>query len=160
MGIFRRSKSFTNFSDNSGFTLIELMIVIAIIGTLAGIAIPNYIGYRNRAIMVRCISEIKLIEKGLILYNIQNYAFPDSLNDIGLGNLRDPWNRPYEYLRYDGPKTKKLRKDRSLHPVNTDFDLYSRGPDGKTAAPFTAEESQDDIVRANNGQYLGPVSGY
>ncbi len=45
-------------------------------------------------------------------------------------------------------------------PVNTDYDLYSMGKDGKSTSPFTAKASQDDIVRANNGGFLGLVSDY
>jgi general secretion pathway protein G len=53
-----------------------------------------------------------------------------------------------------------VRKDRNTHPINTDFDLYSKGRDGKTNYPLTAEASQDDIIRANNGGYLGLASHY
>ena len=49
------------------------------------------------------------------------------------------------------------RKDHSLVPVNSDYDLYSMGPDGDSQAPFTAQASRDDIVRASNGGYIGPV---
>jgi len=45
-------------------------------------------------------------------------------------------------------------------PVNTDFDLYSMGKDGKSRAPFTAKASHDDIVRANDGKFIGLVSEY
>ena len=53
-----------------------------------------------------------------------------------------------------------MRTDKSLVPVNSDFDLYSMGKDGISKAPFTAKESRDDIVRARNGNFYGPVSGY
>jgi len=150
----------TKYNAQLGFTLIELMIVIAIVGTLAGIAMPNYIGYRDRAMVARCISDIANIEKELLLYYIDHDTFPISLNAIGLGNLRDPWDRPYEYSPTEGTAKGKLRKDHFLVPVNTDFDLYSKGKDGKSVSPFTAKASRDDIVRANNGQYIGPVSDY
>lgn len=53
-----------------------------------------------------------------------------------------------------------LRKDHALVPVNTDFDLYSKGKDGKSQSPFTAKASKDDIVRANNGGFFGLVANY
>ena len=146
-----------------GFTLIEIMIAIAIVGTLAAIAIPNYIGYKNRALIVEAMEEMRRIEGAITVYMAENGEFPDSLNDVGLGNLKDPWGNPYEYLRIDGGGLKgkgKLRKNRSLVPVNSDYDLYSKGKDGKSQTPFTAKSSQDDIVRANDGGFLGLVSDY
>jgi general secretion pathway protein G len=40
------------------------------------------------------------------------------------------------------------------------FDLYSMGPDGDSKAAFTARASRDDIVRASNGSFIGPVSEF
>ena len=53
-----------------------------------------------------------------------------------------------------------MRKDHNLVPVNSDFDLYSMGKDEATNSTFTAKVSEDDIVRANNGGYVGLVSEY
>ncbi|HNS56268.1 MAG TPA: hypothetical protein PKO34_04360, partial [Smithellaceae bacterium] len=52
------------------------------------------------------------------------------------------------------------RKDRFLVPVNSDFDLYSMGPDGVSTLALTAKNSRDDIIRANDGAYIGTAAGY
>ena len=69
----------------------------------------------------------------------------------------DPWGRPYVFLNIiDGnPNISSVRKDGSLNPLNTDYDLYSLGKDGDSKAPLNAGESRDDIVRANDGAYIG-----
>ena len=54
----------------------------------------------------------------------------------------------------------QLRKDKNLVPINTDYDLYSKGPDGKSVTPLTANSSRDDIIRANNGAYVGEAEDY
>jgi general secretion pathway protein G len=54
----------------------------------------------------------------------------------------------------------QARKDRNLVPINSDYDLYSVGPDGRSVPPLTAHHSQDDIVRARNGAYIGPASEF
>ena len=139
-------------------------MVVAIIGTLSAIAVPFMTGYLQKARNTRVIADLKTIEKEIFMFQAETGIFPDSLADIGLDTLADPWGRPYEYLKIQGaakPGVKgKARKDHFLVPVNTDFDLYSRGPDGKSVAPFTAKASRDDIVRANNGQYMGVASEY
>ncbi len=153
-------------TQNRGLTLIELMIVIAIIGTLAAIAVPTFTGYREKAQRTEAILELGVIEKEVLGYYIMNDFFPETLADIGMDTLMDPWNRPYQYLRIEQPddgkkgNPGKARKDHFMVPVNTDFDLYSMGQDGKSVAPFTAKASQDDIVRANNGGYHGLASEY
>jgi general secretion pathway protein G len=53
-----------------------------------------------------------------------------------------------------------LRKDGKLNPLNTDYDLYSVGADGLSAGPLTAMQSRDDIVRANNGAFVGLGEDY
>ena len=154
---------FTRQLNKSGFTLIEIMIVIAIIGLLAGIAIPNYIGYREKAQIANAISEIKILESEIASFFIDNERLPNSLDELGIGTPTDPWGNPYQYLRIDGGDIKgkgKMRKDHFMVPVNSDYDLYSMGKDGKSVSPFTAKASRDDIVRANNGSFVGPVSNF
>lgn len=150
-----------------GFTLIELMIAIALIGTLAGIAVPIYFSSMDRARVSRTKHEIRAIEKEIMYFVMQNNRFPNDLSEIGFRGIIYPYGNPYQYLPVIVSKKTgnienkgKARKDHNLVPVNTDFDLYSMGKDGKTVAPFTAKESRDDIVRANNGHFVGLVSEY
>jgi len=143
-----------------GFTLIEAMIVVAIIGILAAIAIPSMFHYIHMARVTKTIGDLKTIETALFDFNISNGRFPEDLHAVGYGNLTDSWGNPYAYTRVAGTPIGKLRKDKFLVPVNTDFDLYSMGRDGASVSPFTAAPSRDDIVRTNNGGYFGLVSMY
>lgn len=155
----------------AGFTLLELMIAIAILGTLAGIAAPFFSAYVDRAKVARAIVEIRMLEKEILFFYDENGRLPTNLGEIGLGGIKDPYGNPYQYLPAP-PEEKgkgkagnagiaaKMRKDHNLVPVNTDFDLYSMGKDGESKAPFTAKASRDDIARANNGQFIGLVSAY
>ena len=131
------------------FTLVELMIVVAIMGTLAAIAIPTAATYIERANYVRALAEIRTIEMDIIDFQIDHNFLPDTLAALGRGLILDPWGNPYQYLNIAAGKNPKgkFRKDRFLVPVNSDYDLYSMGKDGKTSTPFTAKASHDDIVR-------------
>ena len=90
-------------NKTNGYTLIEIMIVIAIIGTLAAIATPNYFRYHQKAMVTKVISDIKRIEKEIMFFQMDNVDLPVSLAEIGLGSLLDPWGNPYVYLR-PGPR--------------------------------------------------------
>lgn len=136
------------------------MVAVAIIGILAVIAIPNFLEYRDKAVISRAVSDIRYIEDRVWEYVVEYDALPLTLADLGLGAFEDPWGSPYEYWPITGDKHQKVRKDRNTHPINTDFDLYSKGKDGKTNFPLTAHASQDDVIRANNGAYVGLASNY
>jgi general secretion pathway protein G len=145
-----------------GFTLIELMVTLAIIGLLAAIAIPTYAEFTFRARVARAISELDMLQIEIHGYYLGTETYPDNLADLGRGGFLDPWGNAYRYLKIEGAGggLGGLRKDRSLVPVNSDFDLYSIGKDGQTSPAFTAANSQDDVVRANNGTFLGLVKNY
>lgn len=143
-------------------TLIEAMSVIAVIGILSAISIPSYIKYREKGRIAVAVTEIILLDKELKNYQIDKGDYPESLGEIPMGIQKDPWGNDYQYLKIAGNNKgqEKMRKDRNLVPVNSDFDLFSKGKDGQSQSPFTAKASQDDIVRANNGRYVGLVSNY
>jgi general secretion pathway protein G len=149
-----------------GLTILELIIVVAIIGTLTSIAIPSYSTYKEKARVAAAIAEIRIIENEINSYFVDHHDYPQSLSDITSIVFNDPWGNPYQYLKIAGVDHKgkggadKRRKDHFLVPVNSDYDLYSKGRDGASNAPFTAKMSRDDIVRANDGQFVGLASEY
>ena len=144
-----------------GFTILELLTVIAIVGALSAIAIPAYTNYIEKAKETRAIADILTLEKDIEAYEIINETLPDSLDDVGRGSFEDPWGNPYRYLNFTKTQgTGKMRKDRFMVPINTFYDLYSMGKDGKSSSPLTARSSYDDIIRANDGGYIGPAYSY
>lgn len=103
----------------AGFTLIEIMVVIVILGILGALVIPNIIGRTGEARVTAAKSDIKAIANALNLYKLDNFSFPST--DQGLQALveqptgfpepknwnpegyldklpRDPWGNPYEYI--------------------------------------------------------------
>jgi len=128
-------------NKSSGFTLLEVMVVVVIIAIMAAAIGPSLLGNIEKASISRAGTDIKSITSMLELYKAENYAYPTT--DQGLEALVnspsgdpapknwrqyikktpiDPWENPYKYL---SPGS------------NGDFDLYSLGPDGV--------QSEDDI---------------
>jgi general secretion pathway protein G len=146
------------------FTMVELLIAIAIVATLSAIAVPSYTHYIDNARNTTAMADIREIESGMVRFRAERGRLPDSLAEAGVSIQLDPWGRPYEYLRIQGGDEDEIqhhgRKDHGTHPINTDFDLYSMGKDGDSGQPLTAHASWDDIVRANNGAFVGLASDY
>ena len=97
-------------------------------------------------------------------FQAERGRLPNTLAEAGVSTLLDPWGRPYKYSVIEG-LTKhdlhgKCRRDRFVKPLNTDFDLYSMGKDGKSKPNSTDKDSHDDIIRANNGTFVGLASEY
>jgi general secretion pathway protein G len=137
------------------------LIVLAIIVTLSAIAIPNLLSAIYIAKVARAVGDINAIETDIVGYESANGQFPDDLSQIGDDVILDPWKNPYQYLNHTNLKGNgKARKDRFLVPLNSDYDLYSMGADGQSVAPITSSKSQDDIIRASNGAYVGLASQF
>lgn len=143
------------------FTLVELIIVIAIVAVLGAITVPAYQGYVAKVREKTVILDMQSIAQEVFMFNVDNRRYPDKLVEIGYAGLKDPWGNPYQYFNITTAKgVGKLRKDHNNVPINTDFDLYSMGPDGKSVSPLTAKSSRDDIIRANDGDFFGKASDY
>ncbi len=65
------------------------------------------------------------------------------------------------YLRFFGINgTASFRKNQNMVPINSDYDLYSKGKDGRSQKPIVSNVSQDDIIRARNGRFVGLASDF
>lgn len=143
-----------------GFTLIETMMMVAVLGVLVGIAMPLYQAYRDRVRSRMAAQEISAMAGVVQRFELDRRALPASLDLIGLGGKLDPWGRPYVYYNVEANGRGGARKDRRLNPLNTDFDLYSRGPDGKTKPQVSQKDSLDDLIRASNGRFVGIAADF
>ena len=120
---------------NRGFTLIEVMVVVVILGILAAIVVPRIMSRPDEARMVKAQQDIRAIAAALDLYRLDNFKYPTT--DQGLEALVerpvdlaqgakwrqggylaklpiDPWGNPYQYL---------------IPGQQAEFDLYSLGAD-------------------------------
>lgn len=144
-----------------GFTLIELMLVVAVGTVLVMVAIPMYEGYLMRSRMAEAVADMTRLDTAIEHYRINHDELPDALSDVVSPIPKDPWGNEFVYLRLDPPsRGSHPRKDHNLVPINSDFDLYSKGEDGRSTGPLTAKHSRDDLIRANNGAYFGAASDY
>jgi len=140
-----------------GFTLVELLVISAILGLIMTIAIPSYTKFIGTVRLSKAVSEIATFERDIVAYQVDKNALPDSLNDIGRDALLDPWGRPYVYLKIVAPFT---ARNNALEDLNTDFDCYSKGVDGLTARLTNDAVSADDVVRGGDGAYYGLASSF
>jgi general secretion pathway protein G len=123
-----------------GFTLVEILLAIGLVGGLAALAFSNYQAYVERARVYQAVTDIAAIFTGIQLYFQDAREYPASLAIIGAGAQLDPWGRPYEYLNLTTRNGNGgARRDKKLNPLNSDFDLYSRGKDGLTRLPHYAK---------------------
>ncbi len=139
---------------NQGFTLVEAMIVLAIVGVLASIAIPAYQDYKERARVYQAVTDMASMSVSIEHYYQENRFYPDTLTEVNLAGKIDPWGEPYRYLNLMKNGNGGARRDRNLNPLNSDFDLYSKGKDNDTRLPVSHQTSEDDILRARDGKFM------
>ena len=119
-----------------GFTLIEIIVVVVIIGILATFVAPKFMGKTDTARITKAKSDILSLESALDLYKLDNYAYPNT--DQGLDALINrPTSDPVPTNWQEGGYIKKLQKDPwqrdylYLSPgEHGEIDIYSLGADG------------------------------
>jgi general secretion pathway protein G len=148
------------YARTAGFTLVELLLALVILGVLVAIAVPSYSKYRDRAMIAQAVNDIAGMNVQLQQYLTENHHVAPDLSAIGASGKLDPWGRPYVYTDIETAGVGGARKDKNLVPINTEFDLYSVGKDGASALPITASQSRDDVILANDGKYIGLASDY
>jgi general secretion pathway protein G len=128
-----------NKKNEAGFTLIELMVVVVIIGILAGLIVPRIMGSDDKAREAKAKMQIESLETALKLYKLDNGAYPTTEQGLkalveapAAGNLAKNW-RPGGYLEKGKvPKDPWGNEFIYVSPgSHGDFDLSSLGADGE-----------------------------
>jgi general secretion pathway protein G len=143
--------------EQQGFTLLELMVAVVLVGILTVTAVSVYSGAVQKARIAGAVGDIGEIHIAIQKFLLtENRGYPANLAELDLDNVIDPWGNPYQYLVVDGLNNNgAVRKDENLVPVNRGYDVYSMGKDGVTATPFTSTLGRDDVVLAADGGYFG-----
>ena len=149
-----------------GVTLVELLVVVAVLATLTGLGIAGYSSYRDTSRINTSKQDIVEIAAVIDRYKLATGNWPQSLNDINQQHRKDPWGNDYVYapipsligiITVGGTN---IRQDANQRPINTFYDLYSKGKDGATQSNISAMVSKDDVLRARDGEFIGLASDY
>tara|TARA_R110002050_G_scaffold185418_2_gene319444 strand:- start:6656 stop:7087 length:432 start_codon:yes stop_codon:yes gene_type:complete len=127
-----------------GFTLLEVMVVIVILGILASMVVPNLMGNKDKADQQKAVSDIVALENALDMYKLDNSIYPTT--EQGLDALvQKPSSSPEPRNFREGGYVKRLPQD----PWRNDYLLLSPGENGKidifSAGPDGQPGSEDDI---------------
>ena len=121
----------------SGFTLLEVMVVIVILGILASLVVPNLLGSKEQADQQKAVTDISALEQALDMYKLDNSVYPTT--DQGLEALvSKPGSSPEPRNYRDGGYIKRLPKDawgneyQYLSPGdNGTVDIFTLGADAQ-----------------------------
>jgi len=136
------------------------MAALAVFGLVAAIALPSFAAIIERQKVGQAGRDMADIAMLIERYRTLRFSLPETLADLGPNaNIpKDPWGRDYQFLNFKSPApgvNGRIRKDHNLHPLNSEFDLYSLGKDGDSRAPLTARASRDDVIWARDGAFVG-----
>jgi general secretion pathway protein G len=131
-----------------GFTILEVMVVIVIIGLMGAVVVPNLMGSQDTAKLQKAVSDVANLETSLDLYKSQNYNYPTT--EQGLDALINETDiEPIPRRFPEGGYVKRLPNDpwgneyQLLNPGdNGNMDIFSMGPDGEAG-------TEDDIGNWN-----------
>lgn len=131
-----------------GFTLLEVMVVIVILGILASMVVPNLMGNKDKADQQKTISDIVALENALDMYKLDNAVYPSTEQGLdALVNAPSISPEPRNYR--DGGYLKRLPQD----PWRNDYLLLSPGENGKidifSMGPDAQPGTEDDIGNWN-----------
>lgn len=146
-----------------GFTFLEIVVVIIIAALIVGSAFPAYMYLIDSARNRKAIQDIRDMAEDIDRFWRLNKRYPTDLAEIFDQTPQDPWGVNYQYLSiWDAPNPGSLpiRTDVNLERLNSDYDLYSMGSDTVSLTAITEPISRDDIVRAENGDFIGLVIDY
>ena len=129
-------------ASESGFTLVEIMVVIVILGLLATMVARNVMGASDEARETKAKSDVTMIASAVRSYYAKNGTLPETLEELaekdekGRSELEDlpldPWDTAYEMLPGDNPR---------------DFEVISCGPDKQ---PETEDDISNKVDREDN----------
>ncbi|MGL4206662.1 MAG: type II secretion system major pseudopilin GspG [Aeromonadaceae bacterium] len=115
-----------NKQRQRGFTLLEIMVVIVILGVLASMVVPNLMGNKEKADRQKAVSDIVALENALGMYKLDNSVYPTT--EQGLEALvTKPQSQPEPRNYAEDGYIKRLPKD----PWGNDYQLVSPGEHGK-----------------------------
>lgn len=157
-----RVSSLAETARSGGFTVVELVIALALIGILSTVAVKSSVKASDTMKNQATIAQILEVQTRIDEFAMRRGRLPSSLAEVDAGDMRDAWGNAFYYLDFGSVPdiSKAARKDRFLVPVNALYDLYSAGRDGRTRRALNAATSLDDIIRGNDGAYVGLSAGF
>jgi general secretion pathway protein G len=137
-----------NNSKQQGFTLLEIMVVIVILGVLASMIVPNLMGNKDKADRQKVVSDVIALENALDMYKLDNGSYPST--EQGLESLlTEPSGSPEPRNYREDGYIKRLPQD----PWGNDYVLNNPGDHGRidilSVGPDGEEGTDDDIGNWN-----------